>query len=148
MSQASGLQRPLFLILLLLIDVVQLSFFAKAMRPYPTFTPPQSWTQFSQQHSHYWPAAAALSSSSHQPRDISASSLSHPQDNSRKLDSANNHEVFSHQSLNCGGAASSSSSRTDCARSPAPEEAAGSEIDPRYGVEKRLVPTGPNPLHN
>nr|DAD34992.1 TPA_asm: hypothetical protein HUJ06_005632 [Nelumbo nucifera] len=22
------------------------------------------------------------------------------------------------------------------------------EIDPRYGVEKRLVPTGPNPLHN
>lgn len=24
----------------------------------------------------------------------------------------------------------------------------GSEIDPRYGVEKRLVPTGPNPLHH
>ena len=23
-----------------------------------------------------------------------------------------------------------------------------SEIDPRYGVEKRLVPSGPNPLHN
>lgn len=23
-----------------------------------------------------------------------------------------------------------------------------SEIDPRYGVEKRLVPTGPNPLHH
>ncbi|XP_028762075.1 CLAVATA3/ESR (CLE)-related protein 10-like [Neltuma alba] len=23
-----------------------------------------------------------------------------------------------------------------------------SEIDPRYGVQKRLVPTGPNPLHN
>ncbi|KAG1368630.1 putative CLAVATA3/ESR (CLE)-related protein 9 [Cocos nucifera] len=22
------------------------------------------------------------------------------------------------------------------------------EIDPRYGVDKRLVPTGPNPLHN
>ncbi|KAL5100123.1 hypothetical protein RYX36_004450, partial [Vicia faba] len=22
------------------------------------------------------------------------------------------------------------------------------EIDPRFGVEKRLVPTGPNPLHN
>ncbi|RRT55605.1 hypothetical protein B296_00017586 [Ensete ventricosum] len=22
------------------------------------------------------------------------------------------------------------------------------EIDPRYGVQKRLVPTGPNPLHN
>ncbi|RWR82098.1 CLAVATA3/ESR CLE-related protein 12-like protein [Cinnamomum micranthum f. kanehirae] len=24
----------------------------------------------------------------------------------------------------------------------------GDEIDPRYGVEKRLVPTGPNPLHH
>ncbi|KAH6834492.1 CLAVATA3/ESR-RELATED 13 [Perilla frutescens var. hirtella] len=23
-----------------------------------------------------------------------------------------------------------------------------SQIDPRYGVEKRLVPTGPNPLHH
>ncbi|KAK4715173.1 hypothetical protein R3W88_013511 [Solanum pinnatisectum] len=22
------------------------------------------------------------------------------------------------------------------------------EIDPRYGVEKRLIPSGPNPLHN
>ncbi|KAK4349993.1 hypothetical protein RND71_029306 [Anisodus tanguticus] len=28
--------------------------------------------------------------------------------------------------------------------SPPPE----SEIDPIYGVEKRLVPTGPNPLHH
>ncbi|KAJ0818572.1 hypothetical protein HanPI659440_Chr00c01g0704041 [Helianthus annuus] len=26
--------------------------------------------------------------------------------------------------------------------------AQGSEIDPRYGVEMRLVPTGPNPLHH
>ncbi|XP_062217362.1 protein FON2 SPARE1-like [Phragmites australis] len=24
----------------------------------------------------------------------------------------------------------------------------GEEIDPRYGVQKRLVPTGPNPLHH
>ncbi|KAJ0989235.1 hypothetical protein J5N97_007591 [Dioscorea zingiberensis] len=24
----------------------------------------------------------------------------------------------------------------------------GNEIDPRFGVEKRLVPTGPNPLHH
>lgn len=29
-----------------------------------------------------------------------------------------------------------------------PEPPRGSEIDPRYGVEKRLVPTGPNPLHH
>ncbi|XVE53363.1 hypothetical protein DITRI_Ditri02bG0198300 [Diplodiscus trichospermus] len=27
-------------------------------------------------------------------------------------------------------------------------EPADKEIDPRYGVEKRLVPTGPNPLHH
>ncbi|KAF3327498.1 Protein FON2 SPARE1 [Carex littledalei] len=30
---------------------------------------------------------------------------------------------------------------------PAPPEQ-NEEIDPRYGVSKRLVPTGPNPLHN
>ncbi|KAI5387337.1 hypothetical protein KIW84_073460, partial [Lathyrus oleraceus] len=24
----------------------------------------------------------------------------------------------------------------------------GVELDPKYGVEKRLVPSGPNPLHN
>ncbi|GAY58069.1 hypothetical protein CUMW_184250 [Citrus unshiu] len=30
-----------------------------------------------------------------------------------------------------------------------PQPAAGStDMDPRYGVEKRLVPTGPNPLHH
>ncbi|KAJ9140674.1 hypothetical protein P3X46_031292 [Hevea brasiliensis] len=28
------------------------------------------------------------------------------------------------------------------------KEGDGNEIDPRYGVEKRLVPTGPNPLHH
>ncbi|XP_042491054.1 CLAVATA3/ESR (CLE)-related protein 12-like [Macadamia integrifolia] len=27
-------------------------------------------------------------------------------------------------------------------------EPAESEIDPRYGVQKRIVPTGPNPLHH
>ncbi|KAK7275180.1 hypothetical protein RIF29_16289 [Crotalaria pallida] len=27
-------------------------------------------------------------------------------------------------------------------------EPSGTEIDPRYGVEKRRVPTGPNPLHH
>lgn len=33
--------------------------------------------------------------------------------------------------------------------SPSPQCANnGTTIDPRYGVEKRLVPTGPNPLHN
>ncbi|KAL8531615.1 hypothetical protein ACS0TY_008275 [Phlomoides rotata] len=29
-----------------------------------------------------------------------------------------------------------------------PEPPGGREIDPLYGVEKRLVPTGPNPLHH
>lgn len=31
---------------------------------------------------------------------------------------------------------------------PPPPSSSSSEIDPRYGVEKRLVPSGPNPLHN
>ncbi|KAF5752068.1 hypothetical protein HS088_TW02G01088 [Tripterygium wilfordii] len=31
---------------------------------------------------------------------------------------------------------------------PPPPPYDGDEIDPRYGVEKRLVPSGPNPLHN
>ncbi|KFK41308.1 hypothetical protein AALP_AA2G113400 [Arabis alpina] len=28
------------------------------------------------------------------------------------------------------------------------EQHGGDEIDPRYGVEKRRVPSGPNPLHH
>ncbi|KAI3454831.1 hypothetical protein Pfo_011494 [Paulownia fortunei] len=31
---------------------------------------------------------------------------------------------------------------------PPPPSEGGDEIDPRYGIEKRLVPSGPNPLHN
>ncbi|KAK9119175.1 hypothetical protein Scep_017268 [Stephania cephalantha] len=31
---------------------------------------------------------------------------------------------------------------------PQPSSPSVDEIHPRYGVEKRLVPTGPNPLHN
>ncbi|EER89676.2 hypothetical protein BDA96_10G163200 [Sorghum bicolor] len=31
---------------------------------------------------------------------------------------------------------------------PGRDGGAGEEIDVRYGVAKRLVPTGPNPLHN
>ncbi|XVF09667.1 hypothetical protein REPUB_Repub07fG0114600 [Reevesia pubescens] len=31
---------------------------------------------------------------------------------------------------------------------PVLPEPSRNEIDPRYGVEKRLVPTGPNPLHH
>nr|GLL47641.1 CLAVATA3/ESR (CLE)-related protein 9-like [Ipomoea trifida] len=29
-----------------------------------------------------------------------------------------------------------------------PSGSSPEEIDPRYGIEKRLVPSGPNPLHN
>ncbi|URD79167.1 hypothetical protein MUK42_02512 [Musa troglodytarum] len=36
-----------------------------------------------------------------------------------------------------------------CQLQPPPQPPPGEEeVDPRYGVEKRLVPTGPNPLHN
>ncbi|KAL0420921.1 UNVERIFIED_CONTAM: CLAVATA3/ESR (CLE)-related protein 9 [Sesamum latifolium] len=35
-----------------------------------------------------------------------------------------------------------------CPPLPPPPRDDGDEIDPRYGVEKRLVPSGPNPLHN
>lgn len=35
-----------------------------------------------------------------------------------------------------------------CPPFPPPPPGVGNEIDPRYGVEKRLVPSGPNPLHN
>ncbi|CAK9149516.1 unnamed protein product [Ilex paraguariensis] len=31
---------------------------------------------------------------------------------------------------------------------PLPPPPSLDEIDPRFGVEKRLVPSGPNPLHN
>ncbi|PQP91918.1 hypothetical protein Pyn_04521 [Prunus yedoensis var. nudiflora] len=31
---------------------------------------------------------------------------------------------------------------------PVRPEPGGAEIDPRYGSEMRLVPTGPNPLHH
>ncbi|CAH1431534.1 unnamed protein product [Lactuca virosa] len=31
---------------------------------------------------------------------------------------------------------------------PPPPPPINEEIDPRYGVSKRLVPSGPNPLHN
>ncbi|KAH6758483.1 CLAVATA3/ESR-RELATED 9 [Perilla frutescens var. frutescens] len=33
-------------------------------------------------------------------------------------------------------------------RPPPPPPRHGREIDPRYDVEQRLVPGGPNPLHN
>ncbi|KAL5726068.1 hypothetical protein ACHQM5_009139 [Ranunculus cassubicifolius] len=39
-------------------------------------------------------------------------------------------------------------SNRDTSNSVFQPEPDGSEIDPRYGVEKRLVPSGPNPLHH
>ncbi|KAJ6318035.1 hypothetical protein OIU76_013558 [Salix suchowensis] len=63
-----------------------------------------------------------------------------------------------HQSHSCGSFPHKSSSRSWCIRFqrmnerrhlgirfPPPPPI---EIDPIYGVEKRLVPSGPNPLHN
>lgn len=142
MSQESGLQRPLFfLLLLILLDSVHLSFVAEAMRPYPTFIFLQFATPQTQKPTHTVSASAALSSL------LSSSPMRRQTDNSAVSTLPAHHLLgANNQILDCGNAASSPHS--DCARSPAPEGAAGSEIDPRYGVEKRLVPTGPNPLHN
>ncbi|KAL3336676.1 hypothetical protein AABB24_029374 [Solanum stoloniferum] len=38
--------------------------------------------------------------------------------------------------------------QNDVYEQPQAEPAGSHEIDQRYGVEKRLVPTGPNPLHH
>eukprot|EP00250_Pteridium_aquilinum_P008040 c17619_g1_i1 orf=504-938(-) len=144
MSQASSstcLQRPLFLIALFLIDLGQISLVAKAMRPYPAYPPPAAWTQQQQQYVHRHSQERSEASSEfqqHSDRTIGLASR-----NEQMLDPAPDKVL-----PNCGGGVALSPSQTDCARSPAPEEAEGSEIDPRYGVEKRLVPTGPNPLHN
>ncbi|CAL9042942.1 unnamed protein product [Musa banksii] len=52
----------------------------------------------------------------------------------------------------CDRVVSSSSSAhrlpSRCIQSPPLPPAVGEEIDPRYGVEKWLVPAGPNPLHH
>ncbi|KAJ6429501.1 hypothetical protein OIU84_021003 [Salix udensis] len=67
-----------------------------------------------------------------------------------------------HQSNSCGSFPHKSSSRSWCIRfqrmnerrhlgirfPPPPPPPPPIEIDPIYGVEKRLVPSGPNPLHN
>ncbi|ERN05435.1 hypothetical protein AMTR_s00007p00237640 [Amborella trichopoda] len=52
-------------------------------------------------------------------------------------------------STSSSSSSSSSSSRFNARnRKLRPQPIEGGEIDPRYGVEKRLVPTGPNPLHH
>ncbi|KAJ6689934.1 hypothetical protein OIU85_006244 [Salix viminalis] len=65
-----------------------------------------------------------------------------------------------HQSHSCGSFPHKSSSRSWCIRFQRmnerrhlgirfpPPPPPPIEIDPIYGVEKRLVPSGPNPLHN
>ncbi|OAY59399.1 hypothetical protein MANES_01G029500v8 [Manihot esculenta] len=62
------------------------------------------------------------------------------------------------QPLFCGSFSRKSSTRSLCIHfhrmnpqvlvPPPPTSPPSEEIDPRYGVEKRLVPSGPNPLHN
>ena len=79
---------------------------------------------------------------------------------SLETSSRNQHHRFKSQHHSCGSFPHKSSSRSWCIRfqrmngrrhkgSPLPPPLPPPiEIDPRYGVEKRLVPSGPNPLHN
>ncbi|KAJ9174189.1 hypothetical protein P3X46_017243 [Hevea brasiliensis] len=71
-----------------------------------------------------------------------------------------NHQHFNPQPLSCDSFSHKSTSRSLCIHfqrmnpqrrlvpPPPPPSPASEEIDPRYGAEKRLVPSGPNPLHN
>jgi hypothetical protein len=60
--------------------------------------------------------------------------------------SANSVEATSRNKAYKNLQASSDATRQDCSHISC--KLSGDEIDPRYGVQKRIVPTGPNPLHN
>lgn len=71
--------------------------------------------------------------------------------------SRNSHNHHHHHLYHSCGSLSSEKSRSLCIKLqrihqhqtlPPPSPSQLDEIDPRYGVEKRLVPSGPNPLHN
>ncbi|KAJ4827864.1 hypothetical protein Tsubulata_020351 [Turnera subulata] len=89
-------------------------------------------------------------------RDVSASS-SHGRIPPRKH---HYHEQWSHEGHSCASFPPQTSQRYLCVQlqrmrrsqhrpfGQPPPPPPPVEIDPRYGVEKRLVPSGPNPLHN
>ncbi|MCO5596593.1 hypothetical protein L7F22_050658 [Adiantum nelumboides] len=145
------LQKPLLIFVLLIID---LSLVARAMRMYPSYASPAGWRGHQkqdtdidgsrQQHRFNLMESAAGSASHRQSTMMALVSQYHQMDR-QSLHSIHS-DCISHRSTQ--SAPSPSSQDTHCLGSPAPEDAEGSEIDPRYGVEKRLVPTGPNPLHN
>ncbi|KAF9674379.1 hypothetical protein SADUNF_Sadunf10G0121200 [Salix dunnii] len=71
------------------------------------------------------------------------------------ISSRNHHDSFKSRRHSCSSFPHKSTSRFLCiqfqmngGRHLGPPPPPPSEIDPRYGVEKRLVPSGPNPLHN
>uniref|UniRef100_A0A6N2NFI8 Uncharacterized protein n=1 Tax=Salix viminalis TaxID=40686 RepID=A0A6N2NFI8_SALVM len=80
-----------------------------------------------------------------------------PNHASLDISSRNHHDSFKSRRHSCSSFPRKSTSRFWCIqfqmnggrhlRPPVPPPPP-SEIDPRYGVEKRLVPSGPNPLHN
>ncbi|GMY25884.1 CLAVATA3/ESR (CLE)-related protein 9 [Fagus crenata] len=74
-----------------------------------------------------------------------------------EISSRNSHNHHHHHLDHSCGSLSSEKSRSLCIKLqrihqhqtlPPPSPSQLDEIDPRYGVEKRLVPSGPNPLHN
>lgn len=91
----------------------------------------------------------------------STSGLSNPtMHESSSRNSHNHHHHHLYPRIHSCGSLSHERSRSLCIKlqrnhqhhtlppPPPPPPSELDEIDPRYGVEKRLVPSGPNPLHN
>ncbi|KAI5068691.1 hypothetical protein GOP47_0017036 [Adiantum capillus-veneris] len=153
---ALSLQKPLIIFVLLLIH---LSLVTRAMRLYPTYAPPaaawphQQKQQVTGNHRGLQQHRPIATEGVVATANLMKALASHyRQMDKQSLDPPHKDCVsHSHHSARSSSSAPSPSSHdtiVDCSSSPAPEDAEGSEIDPRYGVEKRLVPTGPNPLHN
>ncbi|KAK7840913.1 14-3-3-like protein a [Quercus suber] len=92
-------------------------------------------------------------------KEESPSGLSNPtMHETSSRNSHNHHRHHLYPRIHSCGSLSSERSRSLCTKlqrnhqyqtlPPPPPPSELDEIDPRYGVEKRLVPSGPNPLHN
>ncbi|KAJ3692342.1 hypothetical protein LUZ60_012692 [Juncus effusus] len=83
----------------------------------------------------------AWNSINHQPNFVSRKLLFSPRNLTREAHHHHNHHHKNHHKHD-----NSASYLPGHRPKPGPDP--GEEIDPRYGVDKRLVPTGPNPLHH